>query len=185
MYLGSARTSQSVAGTFSTLLIHEVKHTSVGSISWQHDLHSSLSILTTSKISSSIMSVYYGETIHAISFTVLPLNLQFQDLENRYKSGLPSVHIEVDDLKTLGFRHPLPSDLATLTSTVLERLFVVADKWLVARLDPEKCYAIQINATQKDRWYPPSVFNSTPKKYGRAWVPHCSNRPFIDFVRRN
>jgi hypothetical protein len=129
------------------------------------------------------MGVYaYGKTIYALSFTVLPLDLQLQDLENRYKSGLPTAHIEVDDLKILGFRHPLPPDLAILNSTSLERLFVAADKWLVARLDPEKAHAIQINATQRDRWCPPNVFDSIPKKYGRAWMPDPCSRPFTDFI---
>ena len=96
------------------------------------------------------MGMYYGEKIYAVSFTMYPLTFTLDTIFDEWTLGLPSINLTLDELKSVGFDHPLPPALQSLEADVLENLFKAADQALSECYGDGKFKSLDIESTLRD-----------------------------------
>jgi len=96
------------------------------------------------------MGMYYGEKIYAVSFAMYPLTLTLDAIFKEWSLGLPAISLTLDELKSLGFDHPLPPTLQSVEADVLEKLFKAADQALSERYGDGKFKSLDIYSTLRD-----------------------------------
>lgn len=114
------------------------------------------------------MGMYYGDKIYAVSFNMYPLTFTLDAIFDKWPLGLPLIKLTLDELKSVGFDHPLSPTLHSLEVDVLEKLFKAADQVISERYGDGKFKSLDIDSTLRDCFC--SFDFESMNKVGPAWL---------------